>query len=78
VSMIQEAGLDVPATLANAAKSGSSERFFDHPQINRGRFFVAGGSRIPESDEFKAGRRNAPGEQRKRMVSWQLAQKSTF
>ena len=42
VSMIEEAGLEVPAALTEAAKSDSPAPFFHHPQINRGRFFVAG------------------------------------
>ncbi len=41
VSMIEEAGLDVPEALAEAARSGKPERFFAHPRINIGRFFVA-------------------------------------
>ena len=42
VEMIREAGLPVPSALTEAARSGGSERFFDHPHINVGRFFVAG------------------------------------
>ncbi|MCP4039215.1 MAG: 3-hydroxyacyl-CoA dehydrogenase family protein, partial [bacterium] len=42
VEMIDKAGLPVPAILEEAARSGSSERFFQHPHINPGRFFVAG------------------------------------
>jgi len=42
VSMIGEAGLPVPDALASAAKSGEPKRFFQHPHINIGRFFVAG------------------------------------
>ena len=41
VEMIGEAGLAVPPALADAAKTGKPERFFDHPRINIGRFFVA-------------------------------------
>ena len=41
VDMIGEAGLAVPKVLAEAAKTGQPERFFDHPRINIGRFFVA-------------------------------------
>ncbi len=41
VDMIGEAGLAVPKALAEAAKTGKPERFFDHPRINVGRFFVA-------------------------------------
>ena len=42
VAMIGEAGLPVPDALTNAASSGEPKRFFEHPHINRGRFFVAG------------------------------------
>lgn len=42
VSMIEEAGLEVPAAIADAAKTGKPERFFTHRRINVGRFFVAG------------------------------------
>ena len=42
VGMIEEAGLSVPAALADAARTGKPERFFEHPRINIGRFFVAG------------------------------------
>ena len=42
VDMIAEAGLDVPAALAEAAKTGEPKRFFNHTRINIGRFFVAG------------------------------------
>jgi 3-hydroxyacyl-CoA dehydrogenase len=41
VEMIKEAGLSVPKALAEAAKSGKPERFFNHKRINIGRFFVA-------------------------------------
>ncbi len=41
VDMIGEAGLEVPAALADAAKTGKPERFFNHTRINIGRFFVA-------------------------------------
>jgi 3-hydroxyacyl-CoA dehydrogenase len=41
VDMIKEAGLDVPIALADAAKTGKPERFFNHKRINIGRFFVA-------------------------------------
>jgi 3-hydroxyacyl-CoA dehydrogenase len=41
VDMIGEAGLAVPAALADAAKTGKPERFFQHTRINIGRFFVA-------------------------------------
>jgi 3-hydroxyacyl-CoA dehydrogenase len=42
IDMIDRAGLPVPDALVNAAKSGKPERFFAHPHINTGRFFVAG------------------------------------
>ena len=42
VAMIEEAGLPVPAALTEAAKTGQPKRFFEHPHINTGRFFVAG------------------------------------
>jgi 3-hydroxyacyl-CoA dehydrogenase len=42
VEMIEKAGVPVPEALALAAKTGKPERFFEHPQINTGRFFVAG------------------------------------
>jgi 3-hydroxyacyl-CoA dehydrogenase len=42
VSMIEGAGLPVPELLAEAARSGEPKRFFHHPTINAGRFFVAG------------------------------------
>lgn len=38
VAMIREAGLAVPAALADAAPDTT---FFNHPTINTGRFFVA-------------------------------------
>ena len=40
--MIEEAGLPVPEAIAKAAKTGSPARFFHHPHINTGKFFVAG------------------------------------
>jgi 3-hydroxyacyl-CoA dehydrogenase len=42
VEMIAGAGLPVPELLAEAAKTGKPEKFFHHPFINAGRFFVAG------------------------------------
>jgi 3-hydroxyacyl-CoA dehydrogenase len=42
VKLIEEAGLPVPALLADAAKRGETKRFFTDRQTNRGRFFVAG------------------------------------
>jgi len=42
VEMIDKAGLPVPEALAEAARTGEPKRFFNHPHINRGRFFVAG------------------------------------
>lgn len=41
VDMIAEAGLAVPQSLVDAARSGKPERFFNHTRINVGRFFVA-------------------------------------
>ena len=38
----EKAGVSVPPVLEEAAKSGKPERFFDHPRINIGKFFVAG------------------------------------
>jgi hypothetical protein len=32
----------VPELLAEAARTGEPKRFFEHPHINVGRFFVAG------------------------------------
>jgi 3-hydroxyacyl-CoA dehydrogenase len=42
VALIEKAGLPVPEALARAARSGEPRRFFAHPHINVGRFFVAG------------------------------------
>lgn len=42
VEMIDKAGLPVPSNLAEAARTGEPKRFFEHPHINVGRFFVAG------------------------------------
>jgi hypothetical protein len=41
VEMIEQAGLPVPTALRDAAKSGTPKRFFQHPQLNVGKFFVA-------------------------------------
>ncbi len=41
VDLIAEAGLEVPAALAQAAKTGEPKRFFNHTRINVGKFFVA-------------------------------------
>ena len=41
VEMIERAGLPVPATLREAARTGKPVRFFEHPQLNVGKFFVA-------------------------------------
>jgi len=41
VAMIEQAGLEVPAALAAAASGGGKQRFFDHPQVNVGKYFVA-------------------------------------
>lgn len=42
VAMIEQAGLPVPRPLAGAAARGESRRFFVHPTVNPGKFFVAG------------------------------------
>jgi 3-hydroxyacyl-CoA dehydrogenase len=42
VALIADAGLPVPTALESAAKAGKPARFFEHPHINIGRFFVAG------------------------------------
>jgi 3-hydroxyacyl-CoA dehydrogenase len=42
ISMIEQAGLPVPAVLSKAASSGKPVRFFDHPVVNIGKYFVAG------------------------------------
>ncbi len=41
VSMIEQAGLAVPSNLADAASAGSTEKFFNHVQVNVGKYFVA-------------------------------------
>ena len=41
-AMIDKVGLPVPEILAEAARTGEPKRFFNHPHINVGRFFVAG------------------------------------
>jgi 3-hydroxyacyl-CoA dehydrogenase len=41
VEMIEQARLPVPPALRDAAKSGKPGRFFQHPQVNVGKFFVA-------------------------------------
>ena len=40
--MIARADVPVPKILEEAAATGKPERFFHHPRINEGRFFVAG------------------------------------
>jgi len=42
VEMIERASLPVPEILTEAARTGEPKRFFNHPHINVGRFFVAG------------------------------------
>jgi 3-hydroxyacyl-CoA dehydrogenase len=42
VQLIEGAGLPVPELLSKAAASGEPRRFFDHPVINVGKYFVAG------------------------------------
>ncbi len=41
LEMIERAELPVPAVLLEAARSGKPRRFFTHPQLNVGKFFVA-------------------------------------
>lgn len=41
VELIEAAGLPVPPALAESARSGRPERFFEHPTINVGKYFVA-------------------------------------
>ena len=42
VELIERVGLPAPDALVEAARSGEPKRFFHHPQINTGRYFVAG------------------------------------
>ena len=42
VRLIEGAGLPVPEAISKAAASGEPRRFFDHPVINVGKYFVAG------------------------------------
>jgi len=42
VEMIEKAGLSVPDNLADAARKGSSEKFYDARGANIGKYFVAG------------------------------------
>ena len=42
VKLIDDAGLPVPKALASAAESGTPKRFFSHPFVNVGKYFVAG------------------------------------
>jgi len=39
--MIEQADLPVPEALAEAARTGKPARFFEHPTMNTGKFFVA-------------------------------------
>ena len=41
VAMIEGADLPVPAILAESAASGRNEKFFNHEQVNIGKYFVA-------------------------------------
>jgi len=41
VSIIEQAGLAVPSNLADAVAAGSTEKFFNHEQVNVGKYFVA-------------------------------------
>jgi len=42
VELIGQAQLPVPEALENAARTGEPKRFFNHPQVNTGKYFVAG------------------------------------
>jgi 3-hydroxyacyl-CoA dehydrogenase len=42
VTLIDKAGLPVPAALVEAARTGEPKRFFAHRHINVGKYFVAG------------------------------------
>ncbi len=42
VQLIEGAGLPVPEAISQAVTSGEPHRFFAHPQINVGKYFVAG------------------------------------
>ncbi len=42
VELIEGAGLPVPDAISKAAASSEPHRFFAHPQINVGKYFVAG------------------------------------
>ena len=42
VKMIEQAGLAVPEVLETAARTGEPKKFFSHPTINIGKYFVAG------------------------------------
>ena len=42
VRLIEGVGLPVPEAIAKVAASGEPHRFFAHPQINVGKYFVAG------------------------------------
>ncbi|MEE9282243.1 MAG: 3-hydroxyacyl-CoA dehydrogenase family protein [Myxococcota bacterium] len=42
VAMIDKAGLPVPEALVDAARTSVPERFFHHPHLNVGRYFIAG------------------------------------
>jgi 3-hydroxyacyl-CoA dehydrogenase len=41
VAMIEQAAIPVPANLAEAASAGRTEKFFNHEQVNVGKYFVA-------------------------------------
>ncbi|MCP4036350.1 MAG: 3-hydroxyacyl-CoA dehydrogenase family protein [bacterium] len=42
VKLIEGAGLPVPKAIEAAAGSGTPKRFFSHPHVNTGKYFVAG------------------------------------
>jgi len=42
IKLIEGAGLEVPKAIVAAAESGTPKRFFSHPHVNQGKYFVAG------------------------------------
>jgi 3-hydroxyacyl-CoA dehydrogenase len=42
IQMLEEASVTVPEALSKAAASGQPEKFFTHPTLNVGKYFVAG------------------------------------
>jgi hypothetical protein len=41
IQMLEEASVPVPEALSKAAASGEPEKFFTHPTLNVGKYFVA-------------------------------------